>query len=205
MPKPSKNHKFSKRPERQTLRKTFVIMTEGSKTEPEYFGLFAHPSLDVRVKRNKSDHSSAPQKVLQRMERYLEQNELGPNDEAWTVVDRNNWSEQQLEPLVAWAKQRNNCHLALSNPKFEYWLLLHFEDGKGVSSSGECDRRLKLRLPHYDKGINVRTFPPERIWEAVRRTRERDDSSSDDWPRTPGNTTVYRLVERLLQIIDPPA
>jgi hypothetical protein len=48
-------------------------------------------------------------------------------------------------------------YFALSNPKFEYWLLLHFNDGTGIASSRDCSDRLKRHLPGYDKGIDART------------------------------------------------
>lgn len=36
---------------------------------------------------------------------------------------------------VKWLKGASNRGFALSNPKFEYWLLLHFEDGAGVGTT----------------------------------------------------------------------
>lgn len=210
MSKSPKNYKFSKPLGGKTLRKTFIIMTEGSKTEPQYFklfNLFKSPSLEVRVKRNKSDLRSAPKHVLKRMEQYLRDNPLEPGDEAWVVVDRNGRSKQEFAPPAAWTKQHKNHHLAISNPRFEYWLLLHFEDGNDIGSAQDCDRRLrrKGRLPDYRKGINVRQFPPERIREAARRARRRDRPPCGDWPCALGITTVYRLVEKLLRVIDSPA
>ncbi len=205
MSKPSQKQRSRARAGQPARRKTFVIATEGSKTEPQYFNLFKKPYSKIQVKCLNSRHDSAPGQVLMRMKRHLLDNPLQPGDEAWLVVDKNNWSEQQLAPLVAWAKQDDNHHLVLSNPKFEYWLLLHFEDGKGVGSSQECDKRLRRRRPNYRKGIDASDFTPERIKQAVRRGRQRGRSSKDAWPRAPGNTTVWQLVENLLPALDPPA
>ena len=88
----------------------------------------------------------------------------------------------------------------LSNPKFEYWLLLHFEEGTGITSSRDCSDRLKRHLPAYDKGIDARTITPERIDEAIRRARRQDNPPCRDWPRALGGTTVYRLVENILHV-----
>jgi len=84
----------------------------------------------------------------------------------------------------------------MSNPKFEYWLLLHFEDGSGVRSSGDCSERLKKYLPNYNKGIDIKRITPERILEAIYRAEKRDSPPCMDWPRGVG-TTVYRLVKSL--------
>ena len=122
------------------------------------------------------------------------------SDEAWLVVGKDNWKDEQLERLHAWAQSHKNYGFALSNPKFEYWLLLHFEDGIGISSSIECSERLKRYLPGYDKGIDVRKISRSQIDMAVERARQRDNPPCCDWPRNPGVTTVYRLVESILRL-----
>lgn len=91
----------------------------------------------------------------------------------------------------------------LSNPKFEYWILLHFEEGTNISSSRECSDRLKRWLPDYDKGIKPRGFTIQMISSAVRRAKIRDNPPCPDWPRTGSGTTVYRLVEKLLDLPEP--
>jgi hypothetical protein len=86
----------------------------------------------------------------------------------------------------------------LSNPKFEYWLLLHFEDGAGVTSSQDCTARIRRHLPNYNKGIDSRKISKEQITDAIHRARARDNPACPDWPRNIGGTTVYKLVEKLI-------
>lgn len=87
--------------------------------------------------------------------------------------------------------------LALSTPMFEYWLLLHFEEGQGVSSGNECIQRLKQHCPPYDKKhLNIKALE-EGIRAAVERAKRKDSPPCKDWPRTPGSI-VYLLVEELL-------
>ncbi len=104
------------------------------------------------------------------MEGHLRQEALGSSDEAWLVVDKDQWTDEQLDQLHAWARTHDNYGFTLSNPKFEYWLLLHFEDGTGIASSRDCSDRL------------------------------RDNPPCTDWPRALGGTTVYKLVENILQV-----
>ncbi len=133
------------------------------------------------------------------MEQDLERKEIAETDEAWLVVDKDQWTDEQLAELHKWSQGMNNRGFALSNPKFEYWLLLHFEDGAGISSSRECSRRLRCHLPNYDKGVDRRKFTRDRIFSAVRRAAARDSPPCRDWPRNPWRTTVYRLVENILK------
>lgn len=178
-------------------RKMFVIAAEGSKTEPQYFNLFNRERV-VRVYCIRAANESAPSQVLKRMEQHLNQEGLLASDEAWLVVDRDHWTDGQLMELHAWSQSAANYWFALSNPKFEYWLLLHFEEGTGIAGSRECSERLRRHLPDYDKGIDPRRLERAMIEAAIERARRRDAPQCDDWPRTTG-TTVYRLVDRLLQ------
>lgn len=81
---------------------------------------------------------------------------------------------------------------------FEYWLLLHFEEGKDIHSASECRLRLKRHLPNYDKSIDPFSITREMIEDALRRAKNRDTPPCVDWPRSPGSTTVYKLVDNIL-------
>lgn len=132
------------------------------------------------------------------MEKRLRAEGLEKGDEAWIVVDRDRWEEPHLDELDAWSREASNRGFALSNPKFEYWLLLHFEDGAGIRSAGDCDRRLRAHMPDYRKSLGSAPIAEPGIREAIRRARSRDRPPASSWPREPGQTTAYRLVERIL-------
>ena len=194
---PTNRRRFRRRQGQLRYRRLFVIATEGEKTEPRYFALFNDTSV-IRVRCLKCRGESSPAQVLKRMERHLREEDLRNSDEAWLVVDRDTWRAEELHELHAWSQRSANHGFALSNPKFEYWLLLHFEDGSGVGTSPECSRRLRRYLPGYDKDVDPRKFPIENRSKAVQRAKARDQPPCKDWPRQPGQTTVYRLVARLL-------
>lgn len=194
---PPKRRKFRRPLGERRYRKIFVLAVEGSKTEPQYFAIFNDQNSVIRVNCLKSRHDSAPPQVLARMEKYLRKEGLKNSDEAWLVVDKDQWTDEQLSQLHQWSQQADNYGFALSNPKFEFWLLLHFEDGRGVSNSQICSQKLERYLPDYDKGINVR-ISDTMIANAIRRARQRDNPPCDDWLRTTG-TTVYKLVESILE------
>jgi len=129
---------------------------------------------------------------------HLESEGLKSSDEAWLVVDKDQWTDEQLTQLHQWSLQQENYGFALSNPKFEYWLLLHFEDGTGVTSSRDCTDRLKRWIPDYDKGMTRgKSVSPKSTMH--RRAKKRDHPPCEDWPRNLGQTTVYRLIENILK------
>ena len=194
---PSRRRRFRRPPGKRRYRKLFLIATEGVKTEPQYFAIFNDRDSVVHVKCLRSKHHS-PTQVLKRMEDHLRQENLLASDEAWLVVDKDQWKDEELVQLHTWSQGADNYGFALSNPRFEYWLLLHFEDGTQIGSSRECSTRLKKHLPDYDKNIDIRKITPDMIQDAVRRAKIRDNPPCADWPRKFGSTTVYKLVENIL-------
>jgi len=202
MPKQRRN--FKRPLGERRYRKLFVIAAEGVKTERQYFAIFNNQYSVIHVNCLKSKNESSPPLVLKRMKKHLKEDGLKKPDqlwEAWLVVDKDQWTDEQLTLLHNWSLSQSNYGFALSNPQFEYWLLLHFEDGTGIGFSRECFDRLNRYLTDYDKNIDTRKITHEMINKAVRRARDRDFPPCEDWPRATG-TTVYRLVERILEKSD---
>ena len=190
------NRRSFRRPrDERRYKRMFVLSTEGTITEPQYFSMFNNDTTVLHVKILKN-RGSAPPKVLKELKIYLKENELRPGDEAWLVVDKDRWTDIQLNTLHNWSIKNDQYGLAVSNPKFEYWLLLHFEDGNGIRSSRDCSDKLKRHLPNYDKGIQPEKLRPY-ISDAISRAESKDRPTCTDWPHNTG-TTIYRLVKALI-------
>jgi len=175
-------------------RSIVVIACEGDVTEPRYFRIIDDrlPNVQLRVLSSRGD--SSPSGVLKRMRQQLSKEPLKKEDQAWIVIDRDSWPEEQLSACHDWARG-HECHgLALSNPKFELWLLLHFEDGNGIAHAKALDKRLSRFLPSYRKGLTAADLPEGSIASAIERAKMKDIPPVLRWPETPG-TTVYRLIE----------
>ncbi len=183
-------------------RPVLIIATEGKRTEPDYFNMrifkLDNRPVDIKVLGTKT-HSS-PRSVLNRMERYLKEYRRKLGDEAWLVVDTDEWGDSDLEKLCAWGSLDSKRNLAVSNPQFEYWLLLHFEDGNNVSGKSQCLSRLKRHLPYYSKSsLQTNRFTLTRVKKAVNRAKMKDNPPCIKWPLYTG-TTVYRVVERIIDV-----
>jgi hypothetical protein len=191
--------KFVRQTGTRRYRKLFLIATEGCKTEPIYFRMLDSQHVTTRVTCIKGGNNSAPSQVLDRMKKRLAKEGLRKGDEAWLVVDKDEWTDDQLMELCAWSRKKDNYGFALSNPKFEYWLLLHFEDGAGIATSRQCSEQLSRPeiLPNYDKGFDPRKITTDMINNAIHRAESKDCPPCKDWPKRKG-TTVYRLVRKIL-------
>ena len=188
--------RYTRRVGQRRYRRIFVISTEGTNTEPQYFRMFNDDNTTVRNIRVLRHSGPDPMSVLRSMMRFLRSEELWNDDAAWLIVDKDRWTDGQLRRLLEWTHTDVRYGLAVSNPMFEYWLLLHFEDGHSVGSSGECTTRLRRHLPDYHKNLQPSTLR-KLVSAAVLRAERRDTPPCIDWPRITG-TTVYRLVRDLI-------
>ena len=149
--------------------KKFVISCEGSVTEKEYFTLlqsfcWQYAFIDILTDKQKS----SPDKVLERIVGYGKSLKAG--DELWCVIDRDYWTVEQISMLMEWAAggdDKIERHIAMSNPKFELWLLAHFQSIPATCGPAECIRLLKQYLPEYDKHLDGQIASKEKITFAI--------------------------------------
>lgn len=86
-------------------------------------------------------------------------------------------------------------NLRVSNPCFELWLLLHFEDCTGhVDGYRDAKRRLTRHIPSYEKGqLTIKDYM-KTVGQAISRARS---LTIEAQPHTNPSTGVWRLVERI--------
>jgi RloB-like protein len=185
-----------------------VIACEGAVTEPKYFnGLkerLHSPRMHVEVVTRQDPTQSSPDAVLHDLDAFAAAWFLRNGDALWLVIDRD---PQSWKPgMIADVAQR--CHqkgyfLALSNPCFELWLLLHFEDVPAQSE--ERCRQLLENADGLLKREEAQHRRPNSDWEyidhflphtetAIQRAQALDTEPEARWPAGLG-TRVYRLVE----------
>jgi hypothetical protein len=194
----------SRRPLKRSLgqksyRKMFFVAVEGKKTEPQYFDILKKILPNICIKCVQGGNKTSPIQILNTLKKFMQGEKFLKTDEAWIVIDKDSWTEEQLFTVWKWSQEDPRNGLAVSNPKFEYWLLQHFEEGNNISGSNECSKRLNKYIPNYDKGVKEVQITIASVEEAISRARRRDIPPCEDWPRNTG-TTVYRLVMRMLNL-----
>ena len=189
--------KFKRGLGNNTYRKLFLISCEGAITEPEYFEILSRLQPTVAINCLYEKGKSAPKYVLEKMKK--KKISLKEGDETWLVIDKDRWNDAQINELVQWVNEAQNIFrgLALSNPKFELWLLLHFENADNVVTSRDCSNHLLQYLPGYNKSIDAGKFNLDMVNNAISRAKVIDNPPCADWPRNTG-TTVYRLVQNII-------
>lgn len=183
--------KFVRRaPTRKTNDVVYVI-TEGQNTEPSYLENIKSQlknKLNAHIKIESAKHSSISY-LLKKAKTYEPEEE----DELWIVLDRDEGFHNALgyKELAEWEQESEQHHVALSNPRFEYWLLLHFEENPSPSDAKrESYLEEKGYIPGYVKnGKKISgnfLIPLDRVCLATKRA-EASDFPTPQHPGTIGS------------------
>lgn len=116
-------------------------------------------------------------------------------DEAWCVFDVDDYAED-IANAIPTAK-RAKISLAISNPCFEFWLLLHFADHSAwLNGPNAVKAQLCRHISGYDKTkIDFAAFAP-RISDAIERGRRLTDAGHTH-PDNP-STTMWQLASTIV-------
>jgi len=143
-----------RRPPTKSVKRRFYIYCEGRNTEPDYFRAMKTKVrgalIELRIKPEGKDPetmASAAEADARRIRSA--RNSYEQDDQVWCVFDH----DGRHEPVH---KAREICHaggvgIAFSNPCFEVWLLLHYDDYNKACDSKQAQCDLEPRLPGYDK------------------------------------------------------
>lgn len=193
-----------RRPKPQASSKPRVlILCEGQKTEHVYFA-----ALKVEM-RLSSVRVWRPSKVrgLRGLTRAADDARLNDPglDEIWCVLDHDG-REEEVRQFAVWheraSKRRGGPKIeaVISDPCFEYWLLLHYEyTTRPLDRIGGCEqatRRLRRHVNDYRKG-------DRRFFESLRGLRDTAIENAERASRaglSPG-TDIGRLVRRLRELV----
>ena len=114
--------------------KIIVLAFEGNDTEAIYFDEFkSSENFDEALiflhllKRPKSDNNSAPNHVFKKLKKEAkDEYNFNDSDELWMIIDTDRW--KNIPVVISECKKLTNMFVAVSNPCFEFWLLLHIKN-----------------------------------------------------------------------------
>ncbi len=185
-------------------RKRFLIVCEGTKTEPNYFEGF---QKELRTKAYFKIEPKGMVSLSLVKEAIRLKNEDGEYDDVWCVFDRDfkaeNNNQQNFNEAIRLA-QRNNLNLAVSNDAFELWFLLHYEYYSSQTHRSELIKKLshKNRLgAKYEKNSE----------DMYKKLKDKQQTAIDNAKRLWANcnqnyninpsTTVFQLVNTLNDLL----
>lgn len=194
-----KNNTLTRKKAFREYRPICWISAEGH-TEQDYFGMNVFKCQDgpaIRFPKNIHPDRRNPSQVLKRFEKAMRTEDFRRNDEAWIVVDVDTWDQKEFDELFAWEAADTRHHLAISNPKFELFLLMHFETALGCTTPQKVDQTLKRYMPRFNKRLEPTAFNVERIQTAILNAEAKRRGCKNTFPAE-GVTDAYRLAGRLI-------
>jgi hypothetical protein len=184
-------------------KKTLVVFCEGEKTEPQYLeALKKQPEIrdvaavDLRIE---TGHGGAVPLTLvalaidARSRAVAEEAEI---DEFWCVFDVE-WPRNHpgLSDAARQARE-NDIRLAITNPCFELWLILHFND-HGAWLDNDDARRLRRALDgSTGKSLDAGKYMPL-VGAAARRAADLERRHQKDatvFPHDNPSSGMHRLI-----------
>lgn len=183
------------------MKKRLLVVCGGARTERDYFEALKdkvrNSAVTVRVRTD----TRSPLHIVETAGEMLASG--GDDfDECWAVFDVDSFGQAKgagapsnLVQSIS-AAGRNGVKLAISNPCFEYWLLLHFCDHAAHLPDYKAVReRMKPHVRDYDKsGVRISDFF-DGIHDAISRAQKRDGTQTP--PGENPNTAVWRIVTQM--------
>jgi len=179
-----------------------VIATEGAKREKEYFELLVYGNQKVKIKIlapvDEEEGKSAPKWVMDRALNYVETFGLSKDDQLWLVIDVDKWALSQVHEIAKECSNIKNWNIAISNPCFEVWLLLHYKEL--VKANQRTCSHLKTELGNIVSGGYNLNFAIAQINIAIQRAKDSDSNKGHYFPN-PMETKIYLLAEELTTML----
>lgn len=175
-----------------------VIASEDRYAVKQYFEFFRSSRVQFKVLETE-DTRSSPNHVMDRLVAYMEEFDFGEGDQFWLVCDTDHWIDsghiQNLRDVIRRCSQKG-IRVALNNPCFELWLLLHFEEfpNDPITSCSDVTELLRKSVGGYDKKKVYRLpITSDLVARAITRARSSCDLSFQI-PSTP-QTSVFCIID----------
>lgn len=186
-------------------KRKFIIYTEGKNTEPDYFRAIRRDLLGALVD-VELIHAGVPMTIAERACEYAGQlkrsrrrkSSFEEADQIWAVFDRDE------HPNVSEALERcraGNVGVAFSDPCFELWLVLHFDEHDRPDDRHQVQSALAAVCKGYDpKGSKSADFSElmSKVRDAeIRAARQLARRHTEGQPPRRPFTTVYLLTQEM--------
>lgn len=180
------------RPERHVI----AVFSEGEVTEPEYLNALARlPEVRSRTRLSlRIDLVGAVPLTL--VEAAVAEKRSDTANEYWCVFDVE-WPRHhpKLQEAMSLADQ-HGIEIAISNPSFELWLVLHHQNQTAFLDNDGA-RRLRRELDgSADKHLDPERYLPQRAAAATRAAalQKLHERNGSVFPQNNPMTTMHRLV-----------
>lgn len=161
------------------IQHTILIACEGTKTEQMYFNNIKTELRSQNIIVLPPDKKTDPGNIIERLIKERQQRKYEQrwtkNDAAWAVFDGDEHIEKSR---TSWENAINRANsqkinLAITNPCFELWYLIHFQDHLSQINRDKLVKLLDKHIPDYDKSMCLYPKPLKELTnQAIQRAEK---------------------------------
>lgn len=206
---------LNRRSPTRNVGKIILIACEGSKTEKIYFESLKKdlrlPTLTIREvtvlpHQNRTDPRSIIERLIEERQQMRNEQRWSQKDEAWAVFDGDEHIEKSLDKwnsAISRAKSQK-INLAITNPCFELWYLIHFQDNLSQTTRDKIIKLLGKHIKNYDKSMCLYPEPLKPLTEtAIQRANKiakQIEANELDEYSNPCCSGLSKLISSLLNL-----
>ena len=205
-------HSYDRRSGWRQPSRCILIVCEGAETEPNYFknlkDYLKLSTIQVKI----INRGGAPITLIdevsvqiEKREKEIQEGRMNAHEfeGVWCVFDVENPNDNQTFDRAVQAADQRYYHLAVSNPAFEYWYLLHFDPAttRPFANGREVKTYLQRFIPDYHEAMSIFNQLKDSTQKAIQRARNILENRPKAEPRFPNpSTQVYLLVEEMIEM-----
>jgi RloB-like protein len=205
-------HQYDRRAASRSIANKLLIVCEGQKTEPQYFkGIRQHKrlrTLQVTIvdASGKTNQIGIINRAIAERQTIKADKGWETNDSVWAVFDgdeHRHQDPQNWNSAIAKA-QTQKINLAITNPCFEFWYLIHFQDAARQMNADTALKQLRKHLTQYTKAQTLFPDPlltrtPDAIQRAAKIAQQIQHTGLDPYSN-PCCSRLPELVKILLEL-----
>jgi hypothetical protein len=189
----------------------FVLASEDRYAAKQYFDFFHRKNIHVEVLETPHGEGPDPSKVVARLVAYADKYQITEGDQFWALLDTDHWIDEghrkNLIQAITDARLRG-FSMAISNPCFDFWLLLHHEGPNQhwtFTRGKEVGARIREIMGEFNKtNLKAAHYPLDKVRSAIARAKLLESTlpegaAADYWPQRLGSR-VYRLMDELAAV-----
>lgn len=155
------SRKLSRQRPSKEIGQKILIACEGSKTEPGYFESIRRElrlstlNIILLPHRGRTDPRSIIDLAIENRQEMKRDKRWTKGDQAWAVFDGDEHIEQNYDNWQSAINRANSqeIHLAITNPCFEFWYLIHFRDHFAQITRNQVVTLLGEYISNYEKSM----------------------------------------------------
>ncbi len=201
-----KGYRSRKRGHRKPRRKV-IIVCEGKKTEINYFNGLKTRNSGVEIIATYGKCTD-PKSIIKYAEERMKSKwsiDFDEGDGVWCAFDVDQNDDSTLKDTYEHAKTKN-IQIALSNPCFEIWFLLHYKQIFSQITRQDTEKELKTFIKNYEKNQKINDILKEKLSHAINNAKKlniiHETNSIPLFTRESNpSTQVFKLIEFIQQLI----